>query len=228
MYIRYLNIPDSILLKDIHSLWEQNDILIFLVEMDKYTYNIGFLDESEKEDLDKLQTGYFRERYVVSRTILKFVLRDLLEGESVFEISTYKDKYGRVHVRDHGELHICISYTGNIISFAISKVNVGIDLELKRPFSAGKFSKCMIKQAVGTHCFKDDFSMLALFTLKEAYSKYYNESILFCFNKELDTNNVFSSSYILDEKYILSIIADAKHPAVNIGYLQKIEFDFSF
>jgi 4'-phosphopantetheinyl transferase len=183
MDIGYLTLPASILLKDIPNLWEQNDILILLIDLDSYTFSTQYLDDSEKEDLNNLKTSYFRERYIVSRTVLKFVLHYLLKGQSVFKISTYKDEYGRVHIRDHEELHICISYSGKIISLAISKINVGIDIELKKPHSIGKFSKYLNKQALETDGLGNGLDLLTLFTLKEAYSKFSNKSILSCLKK---------------------------------------------
>jgi 4'-phosphopantetheinyl transferase len=223
MYIRYLNLPSSILLEDVPYLWEQNDILILLIDLDSYTFSTVYLDDSEKEELNNLKTRYFRKRYIVSRTVLKFVLHYLLEGQSVFGIGTYKDEYGRAHIRDHEELKICISYTGNIVSIAISKVKVGIDLELKRPLFTGKFFKYLNKQASETDGLGNGLDNLTLFTLKEAYCKFSNKSILACLNKELDLSNNLSTSYILNNRYILSIITDAKPHAINISYLQKIE-----
>ena len=193
--------------------------------LDSYSvFSTEYLDDTEKEDLDKLKTSYFKKRYIVSRTVLKYVLHCLLKGQSVSDIGTYKDEYGRVHVRDHEELHICISYTGNIVSLAISKVNVGIDIELRKLFSPGKVSKYLNKRVLETDGFGNDLDLLTLFTLKEAYCKFSNKSILSCLNKELDLNNVFSSSYILNDKYILSVITDAEPHAINISYLQKIAF----
>lgn len=223
MYIRYLDLPASILLKDIHGLWEQNDILILLIDLDSYTLNTRYLDDDEKEALNNLKTSYFRERYIVSRTVLKYVLHYLLKGQSIFKISTYKDEWGRVHVRDHEELYICISYTGNIVSLAISKVNIGIDIELKKSRSIGRFSKYLNMRALETDGMGNGLDILTLFTLKEAYSKFSNKSILFCLNKELDLDNTFSLSYILNGRYILSIVTDARPNAINIGHLQKIE-----
>jgi len=223
MYIEYLNSPTSILLKDVPYLWEQNDILILLADLDSYTLSTEYLDDNEKEDLNKLKTSHFRKRYIVSRTVLKFVLHHLLEGQSVFKISAYKDEYGRAHVRDHEELRICISYTGNIVSLAISKVNVGTDIELKKPLSTGKFSKYLNKQALETDSLGNGLDLLTIFTLKEAYCKFSNKSLLSCLNKELDLSSIFSSIYILNDRYILSIITDANQQAINISYLQKIE-----
>ncbi len=220
MYITDLYLPNSVLLKDVPHLWEQNDILILLIDLDSYTFSTEYLDDNEKEDLESLKTSYFRKRYIVSRTVLKFVLHYLLEGQSIFNIGTYKDEYGRAHVRDHKELHICISYTGNIVSLAISKVNVGIDIELKKSLSSGKFSKYLNKRTLETDIQENGFDLLTLFTLKEAYCKFSNKSILSCLNKELDLSNIFYLSYFLNDKYILSIVTDVEPHAFNISHLQ--------
>jgi len=223
MYISDIVLPSSILLKDIPSLWEQKDILILLFGLNSYTSGSEYLDDNEKKELNKLKTSYFRERYLVSRTVLKSILFYLLEGQSISKISTYKDEYGRVHVRDHEELHICISYTGKIVTLAISKIDVGIDIELIKPFSTGKFSKYLNSPVLKTNCLNNCPDLLILFTLKEAYSKFSNKSIISCINKELDLSNIHSSSHILNDSYILSIITDAKPLDINISYLQKIE-----
>jgi len=223
MYIKHLNSPTSIFLRDIPDLWAQNDILILLIDLDSYTFGTRYLDDHEKEDLNKLKTSYFKARYIVSRTILKFILHYLLEDQSVFKIGTYKDENGRVHIRDHEKFNICISYSGNMVSLAISKVNLGIDIELKKQFLTGKFTKNLNKQTLETEDLGSDFAPLTLLTLKEAYSKFSNKSILSCLNKKIDLSNIFSSSYILDDRYILSIITDAEPNAINISYLQNIE-----
>lgn len=224
MDIRYLNLTFSIPLKDIPYLWERNDILILLIDLGSYSaFSIEYLDDNEKEDLDRLETSYFKKRYIVSRTVLKYVLHYLFEGQSILKIGTYKDEYGRIHLRGHDKLYLCLSYTENIVSLAISKVNVGIDIELKKLFFPGRVSKYLNERILEVEGIGNE-NLLTLFTLKEAYCKFSNKSLLSCLNKEIDLNNVFSSSYILNNKYILSIITDAEPHALNISYLQKIEF----
>jgi 4'-phosphopantetheinyl transferase len=49
MFIRYLNLPCQISLKNIPNLWEQNDILILVVDLDNYNVlSTEYLDENEK------------------------------------------------------------------------------------------------------------------------------------------------------------------------------------
>jgi 4'-phosphopantetheinyl transferase len=225
MPILYLNQLILISLKDIPYLWEQNDILVLLIDLDNYSvFNAKYLDDKEKEDLDRIKTSYFKKRYIVSRTVLKYILNSLHGEQSIFKIGTFKDEYGRVHVRDHEKMHVCISYTGNIVSLAISKVNVGIDIELRKLVYPGKFSKFLERKVLKTEGVEDDPDLLTLFTLKEAFCKFSNKSILFYLNKELDLSNVFYSCYALSNKYILSIVADLELHTLNISSLQKIDF----
>ncbi len=225
MFIRYLNLPFQIPLKNIPHLWEQNDIIILLVDLDNYNVlSTQHLDETEKEEMDIFKTSYFKKRYLVSRKVLKYIICCLFNEQSISSVSTYKDEYGKVHVRGHEELHICLSYTGNIASLAISKIKVGIDIELEKLFSPKKISKYLYKPILRTKNFENDHNLLIVWTLKEAYSKFSNKSMLANLNKELDLSNVFHSSYILNEKYILSVITCVNPHDLNISFLPKITF----
>jgi 4'-phosphopantetheinyl transferase len=258
MYTGHLELPPPIPLENIPHLWEQNNTLIFLINLDNYTVladdvlktnkiltdniltdnilNTDHLDMAEKEHLESLKTSYFKKRYIVSRIVLKcvlkYVLKDvlkdipgcILKGQCLSDIGTYNDEYGKVHIRNHKELHICISYTGNIVSLAISKVEVGIDIELKKSISPGKVLKYLQTPALKAEDFGNELDFLTAWTLKEAYCKFSNKSMLTSLNKELDLGSVFHSSYILNNKYILSVITDANPHALNISCLSKIGF----
>jgi len=211
------------LLENVPDLWEQNDILIFLVDLDDYgTLSTEYLDEIETEYLERLKTGYFRKRYITSRMVLKCILCRILKGQSASDIATYKDEYGKVHVSSHEELHICISYTENIVTLVISKVEVGVDVELRKKRALSNISKYLHKKILQTDKSANDLDILTTWTLNEAYCKFSNENIFSSFHRELDINNVFHSSHIIDNKYILSIITDDDRHAINISRLQKI------
>ena len=211
--------------ENIPCLWEQNDILIFLVDLEDYgTLSTECFDDMEMGGLERLKTGYFRKRYITSRMVLKYILCSILEERSVSDIATYKDKYGKVHVRNHEELHVCISYTENIVALAISKVEVGVDIEVRKRRSLSNISKYLGKKAFQSDKSVNDPDILTIWTLKEAHCKFSNKNIFSTFNRELDLNNVSHSSYIIDNKYILSIITDDDRNAINISRLQKIAY----
>lgn len=226
MYTENL-ILSSISLENTPHLWKEKDILVFFIDMDNYdALSTEFLNNTEKEDLGKLQTLYFKKRFVISRTVLKYILCILLKMESALDISTYKDNYGEVHILDHEDLHICISYSENILALAISKVKIGIDVEIKRPLALKntlkyfhKIPSCTDKSVSGT-------DLLNTWTIKEAYCKFSNRGMLSSLNEEPDFNNASYFNFLLDDKYVFSIVTESDQYAFNINRLEKINPDF--
>jgi len=218
-----LKIPSTVPLEHIPYFWEQNDILILIVDLNDYdTLSTDHLDDIEKEHLERLQTEYFKKRYITSRMVLKYILRRLLKERAVSDISMYKDKYGRVHVRDHKEVHICISYTENIVTLAISKIEVGIDVELRKLRSLANVSKFLRTTLLHADTYANGHDPLMIWTLKEAYCKFSNKSMLSNFNKELDLNNICHSNYIINNRYILAVVTDSNQYTININRLKEI------
>ncbi len=228
MYPTELKLPSPILLENIPDLWKQNEIIILLINLNSYNIlSTEHLDKTEKEHLETLKTNYFKIRYVVSRMVLKSVIiyiqGDILKGQSLSDIGTYNDEYGKVRIRNHRELNICISYTGNIASLAISKVEVGIDIELKKMIPRGKMSRHLCITASEAEDFGNEPDLLRIWTLKEAYCKFSNKTMLSTLIGKLDLSDVFHSSFILNDKYILSVISDTNSHSLNISCLSKIE-----
>ena len=223
MDAEYLTISSTISLEHIPHLWAQNDILILIIDMNDYdTVSTDYLDDTEKKHLERLRTRYFKKRYTTSRMMLKYILCHLLKERSVSDIALYKEENGKVHVHDHEDIHICISYTENITTLAISKVVVGVDVELIRLRSLTNILKYLCTTPLHTDRPTNDLDLLMIWTLKEAYCKFSNKSIFPNFSKELDLNNVCHLSYIINNKYILAIITDSDRQTINISRLQKI------
>ena len=222
MYTENLMTLSSVTLENIPHLWEQNDVLIFVIDLENYDIvDMEYLNNIEREYLEKLQTIYFKKRYIVSRMVLKYVLCHLLNKSSVQDISTYKDKCGEVHILNHKELHICISYSENIVTLAISKVKVGIDVEIERSLALKNTLKYLQITSSCTEKSASDSDFLKIWTMKEAYCKFSNKSMLSILSKEPDFNNACCSSYLLDNKYIFSVITDSDSHTINISSLEK-------
>ena len=214
-------IPSVVSLEHIPILWEQNESLIFLIELDSYDkLDAQYLDDIEKRDLQSLQTRYFKNRYISSRLALKQILCSILNlKKSISCIATYKDDYGKVHVRNHEDLHICISYTENIIILAISKIEVGIDVELRRTLPLSKITKYLYTNPLHTGKAENKPDFLMAWTLREAYCKFSNKNIFSSLNKEPDFYNLCCLSYILNNNYILAIITPAGQRTLKICQL---------
>ncbi len=216
----------SISLENTPHLWKEKDILIFFIDMDNYdALSTEFLNNIEKEDLEKLQTLYFKKRFVISRMVLKHILCILLKMESTLDISTYKDSYGEVHILGHEDLHICISYSESIAALAISKVKIGIDVEIKRPLSLKNTLKYFHKTPFCTDKSVNDDDLLKSWTLKEAYCKFSNKSMLSFLNREPDFNSASYFNFVLDDEYVFSIVTESCQHSINISRLEKINPD---
>jgi 4'-phosphopantetheinyl transferase len=175
------------------------------------------------ESLEKLQTSHFKKRYIISRTVLKHTLCDIIKERSASEISTYKDGYGRVCIHNHSALYICISYTQSIVVLAISKIEIGIDIELGRTLALKSNLKNLHTKPSLTDEPVNEADLLKIWTLKEAYSKFSNKNMHLIFSKKLDLRGVSHSTYVLDNKYILSVITNFGSHIININHLQKID-----
>lgn len=218
-----LKLPLPVSLEHIPYLWQHSDVLIFLVELDDYsTFNTGFLNRIELESLERLQTSHFKKRYIISRTVLKHILCSVTGERSSSGISTYKDGHGKVCIRNHNELYICISYTESLAALAISKVEVGIDIEFGKKLSLKSNLKNLHAKSSCTDEPVSETDFLKIWTLKEAYSKFSNKKMHLIFNKELDLSNVSHSTFVLDNKYIFSVITHSDSHTININHLHKI------
>jgi 4'-phosphopantetheinyl transferase len=224
MHNEYLKLPFPISLEYVPYLWQQRDVLVFLVDLDNYdTFNTSYLSRIELKHLEKLQTNYFKKRYIVSRTVLKHIICKIANERSAFEISTYKDECGKVCILNHNELCICISYTESLAALAISKIDVGIDIELARKLTLKSTFKDLHKKTPLMDDTVGKTDLLKIWTLKEAYSKFSNKKMYLIFNRELDLNRVNHSTYVLDNKYLFSIVTRSESHIIAINHLQKID-----
>ncbi len=227
MYKEHLKLPFLVSLEHIPYLWKQSDILVFLVDLDNYdTFNTSYLSTIELEYLERLQTNNFKKRYIVSRTVLKHIICKVANERSASEISTYKDENGKVCVLNHNELCTCVSYTKSLVALAISKIDIGIDIELTRKLALKSTFKNLHKKTSLTDETVSETNLLKTWTLREAYSKFSNKKMYLIFNKELDLSSVNHSTYVLDNKYIFSIVTHPGSYIIDISYLQKINCDW--
>jgi 4'-phosphopantetheinyl transferase len=225
MYSENLTLPFPISLESIPYLWQQSDVLIFLVNVDNYDrFSTNYLNKAEMKSLERLQTSYFQKRYIISRTVLKHILCDIVRERSASRISTYKDGYGRVCIHNHSNLYICISYTQSIAVLAISQIKIGIDVEFERTLALkSNLRNLSTKPSSLTDESVTETDLLKMWTLKEAYSKFSNKNMHLIFSTKLDLRDVSYSVYFLDNKYLLSVITPPGSHIININYLQKID-----
>lgn len=217
--------PPIVPAEQVPDLWKENDILIFIMDLKDYpSPDANYLNEAENVHLDTLQTEYFKKRYIVSRIVLKY-LSGYLKKRSWSDMVTYKDEHGRVHVCSYDDLHVCIAYTENIIALALSKTDVGIDLEIIRARSFRSISKSIDRSLPDGTPSENSSDFILMWTLKEAYSKYSNETMFSNLSKKVDLSNIFHSNCIIDNKYMLAVVTKADQCKVGMYHLQKIDMN---
>lgn len=223
MNIEHFTLP-IVSAEQVSGLWNENDVLIFIIDLKDYPLvGPGYLDETEKAHLDTLKTEYFKKRYIVSRLVLKS-LSGILKEKSWSDMITCKDEYGKVHVCGHYDLHVCISYTENIVALALSRIDVGIDIEVIRSRSFTSISKSIDTSLPDATLSKDGSGFLFMWTLKEAYCKFSNETMFSNLRRRPDMSGVYHSGYVIDNKYVLALITKLHPPKVQMFQLQKIDF----
>lgn len=216
--------PSTVSVKQVTDIWKENEVLIFIIDLNEYPSPCAdYLNEIEKAHLDTLKTEYFKKRYIVSRMVLKS-LSGLLKEKPWSCISTIKDECGRVHVCDYNDLHVCIAYSENIIVLAISKIDLGIDIEVIRSRSVTSISKSIDRSLPDGTSSKDSSDFLIMWTLKEAYCKLSNRTMFSNLSRKLDLSDVYNLSYIIDNKYLLALVTKSRPPKVSINHLQKIDY----
>lgn len=214
----------AVSVEQVFDLWKENDVLIFMIYLDDYPCpTADHLNEVERMHLDSLKTEHFKKRYIISRLILKY-LSGFLKEKTWSSIFTIKDKHGRVHVCDHRDLHVCIAYTKNIIALAISKIDLGMDIEVIKSRSVTSISKSIDRSLPDNSPSTNTSDFLVMWTLKEAYCKLSNETMFSNLNRKLDLSDVYHSSYIIDAEYLLALVTKSHPYKVNIAFLQKIDF----
>ncbi|MBC7085930.1 MAG: 4'-phosphopantetheinyl transferase superfamily protein [Methanomethylovorans sp.] len=224
MHIEKL-MPSIVPAEQVACLWKEYDVLIFLVDLRDYpVLDCEFLNEMEKIHFDTLKTEYFKKRYIISRIIIKY-LCSILKERSWCEIVTYKNEYGRVYLDGYNDLYLCISYTEHILALSLSKIKVGIDIEVIRSRSITNISKSINISLPENSTSVAAYDFFLMWTLKEAYCKFSNETMFSKLNWKLDLSEVQNTSYIINDTYILSLITKVDSLNINVSYLEIIDFN---
>ena len=193
--------------EQILSYWKDYDTLTLLVELGIYHPSLRtFLDHQEKEKELSYKTAVSRKRFVVSRTIIKHILKNILLTPNLSDTILIKKKYGRIHVKDVPGIYISLSYSGICIAITVGKRKIGSDIEVIRPMDIRKIKSYPLFYDTRARNEKERIRhFLQMWTLIEAYAKLHDRSTYPCLiEKDLfgDTNFV---SYCINTTSIFSL-----------------------
>lgn len=201
-------------LREIPSLWETNDIMIFFFHLSG-NWNTGtvFLDEDEIRHLRQLKTATFRKRFTLSRTILKCILHTLLGTKTPCDISLRKMPSGELRITPPGSARICLSYTSDMGVIAVADQKIGIDIEHTRQLD---LKHCCHFLPIAFSEMPHPEQTLALWTKMEAYWKYADIRMFPGIAMDFNPSTTFQAQYRLNERYFLSIVTGTEPKAITL------------
>lgn len=157
---------------EIPAYWKTHDVLTFLADTGMYDASLyQGLDSAEKERALQFKSEYFKKRFVVSRSLMKCILRQVPGTGNRDEIVLSREKKGML-VRGRQDLFLSLSYSGSCIALSVGKRKIGSDIEMVRVVDIRKIRSSPLFD--GSKCRnKKEASLQALhvWTLVEAYAK---------------------------------------------------------
>lgn len=193
--------------EQIVSYWKEYDTLTFLVDLDIYRPSFStFLDQLEKEKELRYKTAVSRKRFVVSRTIIKHILKHILPVQSPSDCILIREKYGRIHIKDIPGIYISLSYSGTVIAITLGKRKIGTDIEVLRPVDIRKTRSCPFFFDTKARNEKErSRHFLQIWTLIEAYAKLRDRSAYACLTETDFPPDINFVSYCINATAIFSL-----------------------
>ena len=198
---------------DIMSYWMAHDAITFLIDLGAYSLALyDFLTDDEKEKVLRCKPEISRQRFVVSRTILKQILSEILKGENIDDIILTRNSDGRILVEDKPHVYICLSYYEANIAVTLGKRKLGSDIEGVRPIRDKKITASPI-----FHCYpsvQDTEQMqrvIHVWTLVESYAKLYDTNPYPLLNSCSPFKDADFVSYNIDQHMIFSLASAPGH-----------------
>lgn len=147
----------------------------------------------------------------LSRGILREILSKNL-GCSAKDLKIQRGHEGKIYLPDYPELHFNVSHSKNLIIIALSKNEIGIDIEFnKAKFNASTIKSFMSKQEADkfanlpTSLEQQEYFFL-IWTAKEAIAKYYGQGLKMDFSGltiyKTDDVNFTSSNSSIHGQYV--------------------------
>ena len=199
-----LCIPD-----EIPAYWKAHDMLTFLADTGMYDASLEQgLDAAEKERALQLKSDYFRQRFAVSRSLLKSILRYLPGTGNNNDIVLSQEKK-RILVKGRQDFHISLSYSGTSLALSVGKRKIGIDMEIVHPVDLRKIrSSPLFDCSICRDNNEESLHTLHAWTLVEAYAKLRDTNPFPLLSGTTFFPDAGFASYCIDEQAVLSLAWD--------------------
>ncbi len=193
---------------EIPAYWDASDMLTFLADLRMHADSSLhlILDRKEKEREQVFKTEYFKERFTLSRSILKYILQPILEAKDPSGILLSTEKKGRIMVHGRADIFISLSYSGTWIAVSVAKRKIGSDIEVVRPLDIRKGWLCsFVEEKWGNN--GNDYSshFLQVWTMMESYAKLCDMDLYPLIKERFFFGDVHFMSYLIDRHTILTL-----------------------
>jgi 4'-phosphopantetheinyl transferase len=194
---------------EIPEYWNGSDVVTVLADTGMYDASLYHgLDNAEKERVMQFKSDYFKKRFIVSRNLLKCILRHIPGTGNREDIVLARAKKG-ILVDGRQDIHISVSYSGTSLALSVAKRKIGIDMEVVRPVNPGKIrSSPLFRDAVGRHKKEGSLQALHVWTLVEAYAKLRDRNPFPLLAVSTFFPDASFVSYSINEQAVLSLALD--------------------
>lgn len=201
------NVQNRCVYDDIMSYWTDHDAITFLIDLGEYRPALyDLLTNDEKAQVYRCKPVIARRRFVISRTILKHILWEILPEEKIAGIILARNADGRILVKDTPHVFISLSYFGTCIAITVGKRKLGSDIEGVRPVRDKNITASPIFQMYA--CIKGGNytpQVIHVWTLVESYAKLYDKNPYPLLNSCTPFMNADFVSYYINQHMIFSL-----------------------
>ncbi len=203
------------------SHWIAHDAITFLIDLGVYRPALyDLLTNDEKAQERRFKPAISRRRFVVSRTILKHILSEILQEENIAGIILTRNADGRILVRDNPEVYICLSYYGISIAVTVGKRKLGSDIEGVRPVRDKKITASPIFRCYPCAQGQEHVrQVIHVWTLVESYAKLYDKNPYPFLNNCSPFEDADFVSYCINQDKIFSLASARGHVAEVLVWL---------
>ena len=208
---------------DIMSYWMAHDVITFLVDLERYQTALhNFLTQNEKAQALHFKTVISRQRFVVSRSILKKILLEILSGENIADMVLTRSEGGRILVKDQPHIFISLSYSGSCIAITLGKSKVGSDIERVRPIPD---KKIISSPVFNYYLFRNDteriWQVIHVWTQIESCAKLFDTNPYVFLNTPGLFRNAHFVSYYINHQSIFSLASLQGHVTDLLVWLDE-------
>jgi 4'-phosphopantetheinyl transferase len=203
------NSSNHCIIDTLPAYWNNSDALTFLADIGRYNPSLlSGLDDAERDRVLQFKSEYFKQRFVVSRSLLKSILVHLGRKHDRNALVLLR-KHKRILVPGEDDIFVSLSYSGSTLAITIARRKIGTDIETVHPVDLRKVrSSPLFDHAKPKNKKEESTRSLHLWTVVEAYAKLRDLNPYPLLAKSSLLPGFGSVSYCIDKRLILSLAYD--------------------